>query len=149
MKPSIRTALVRPARASQRGMSLLEIMIVLAIMALVMGLVVGPRVYRMFSSSRGDTTKIKVEKLANEAFPEWASRNPTKQCPSSLAELGSLMNSEDLNDAWGNPLKMFCGSTLPAGVPKGTGVAVMSAGEDGNEGTEDDICSWDCRGGGR
>ena len=42
------------SRRAQRGMTLLEIMIVLAILALVMGLVVGPRVMKMFGESKVD-----------------------------------------------------------------------------------------------
>jgi len=41
----------------QAGMTLLEIMIVLAILALVMGLVVGPRVMKMFASSKVEIAK--------------------------------------------------------------------------------------------
>ena len=41
-------------RSPKRGMTLLEIMIVLAILALVMGLVVGPRVMKMFGKSKVD-----------------------------------------------------------------------------------------------
>ena len=55
----------RRRRNNQRGMTLLEIMIVLAILALVMGLVVGPRVMKMFGESKGETTKIKVRKFAH------------------------------------------------------------------------------------
>jgi prepilin-type N-terminal cleavage/methylation domain-containing protein len=39
----------RAALHGQRGMTLLEILIVLAILGLVMGVLVGPRLYSMFS----------------------------------------------------------------------------------------------------
>ena len=45
---------------AQRGMTLLEIMIVLAILALVMGLVVGPRVMKMFGESKVDIARLTV-----------------------------------------------------------------------------------------
>jgi hypothetical protein len=35
---------------------------------------------------------------------------------------------------------MLCGAELPAGAK---GLAVMSAGEDGKEGTPDDLKSWE------
>jgi general secretion pathway protein G len=125
---------------SQRGMTLLEIMIVLAILALVMGLLVGPKVMKMFGEAKGDTTKIKVKKYAYEAYPSWSAAHPEKGCPEKLTDLNEYMNSEDSNDAWGKPLKMMCGASLPPGA---RGIAVMSSGEDGKEGTADDIKSWE------
>jgi len=132
--------LTRHLARSQRGMTLLEIMIVLAILALVMGLVVGPRVMRMFGKSKVDIAQLTVKKYAFEAFGEWSQAHPDKQCPDKLEDLSQYMDSKDVKDPWGNPYKMFCGQNLPAGA-KG-GLAVMSAGEDGKEGTEDDVKSW-------
>ena len=130
----------RAARAAQRGMTLLEIMIVLAILALVMGLVVGPRVMKMFGQSRVDIAKMTVSKYVNEAYPHWSSEHPGKACPDSLLELNEYMNSKDTHDPWGTDYKMMCGQTLPPGA---RGLAVMSNGEDQKEGTSDDIRSWD------
>jgi len=127
------------ARA-HRGMTLLEIMIVLAILALVMGLVVGPRVMRMFSKSKDDIAALTVKKYAYEAFGEWSQAHPDKACPDKLEDLSQYMDSKDVKDPWGNPYKMFCGQNLPAGA-KG-GLAVMSSGPDGKDGTEDDVKSW-------
>jgi prepilin-type N-terminal cleavage/methylation domain-containing protein len=124
----------------QRGMTLLEIMIVLAILALVMGLVVGPRVMRMFSKSKDDIAALTVKKFAYEAFGEWSQAHPDKACPDKLEDLSQYMDSKDTKDPWGNPYKLFCGQNLPAGA-KG-GLAVMSSGPDGKDGTEDDIKSW-------
>ena len=127
------------ARA-QRGMTLLEIMIVLAILALVMGLVVGPRVMRMFGKSKVDIAQLTVKKYAYEAFGEWSQAHPDKACPDKLEDLSQYMDSKDVKDPWGTPYKMYCGQNLPAGA-KG-GLAVTSAGEDAKEGTDDDIKSW-------
>jgi len=132
--------LTRHLARAQRGMTLLEIMIVLAILALVMGLVVGPRVMRMFGKSKVDIAQLTVKKYAFEAFGEWSQAHPDKACPDKLEDLTQYMDSKDVKDPWGNPYKMFCGQNLPAGA-KG-GLAVMSAGEDGKEGTEDDVKSW-------
>ena len=123
-----------------RGMTLLEIMIVLAIIALVMGLVVGPRVMKAFSHSRVDIAKDTVRMYVFEAYPQWSAANPSKQCPDDLSALNEYMNNKNTNDPWGNPYKMLCGQNLPSGAK---GIAVMSAGEDGKEGTDDDIKSWE------
>jgi prepilin-type N-terminal cleavage/methylation domain-containing protein len=122
------------------GLTLLEIMIVLAILALVMGLLVGPKVMAAFGQSKIKTTKIKLTQYANEAFPQWSANHPDKACPEKLSDLNENMNSKDTNDSWGRPIKMLCGANLPAGVK---GLGVVSAGEDGKEGTEDDLKSWD------
>jgi prepilin-type N-terminal cleavage/methylation domain-containing protein len=136
----LRNRLARSLRRAQRGMTLLEIMIVLAILALVMGLLVGPRVMKMFGESRIDTTKIKLRKYAFEAYPAWSAAHPDKSCPDKLADLNEYMNNEDSNDSWGKPMKMLCGSTLPPGAK---GLGVVSAGVDNKEGTEDDLKSWE------
>jgi hypothetical protein len=115
-------------------------MIVLAILALVMGLVVGPRVMKMFAGSKVDIAKATVTKYAYEAYPSWSQANPSKACPETLTELNEFMNNKDINDPWGMPYKMMCGQNLPAGAK---GLAVMSAGEDQKEGTADDVKSWE------
>jgi general secretion pathway protein G len=140
VKEIVMKKLTRNVARAQRGMTLLEIMIVLAILALVMGLVVGPRVMRMFGKSKVDIAQLTVKKYAYEAFGEWSQSHPDKSCPDKLDDLTQYMDNKDTKDPWGNPYKMFCGQNLPAGA-KG-GLAVMSAGEDGKEGTEDDVKSW-------
>lgn len=126
-------------RTSQRGMTLLEIMIVLAILALVMGLVVGPRVMKMFGESKVHIAQMTVTKYANEAYPSWSQSHSDKSCPAQLTDLNEYMNNKDVKDPWGNDYKMYCGQNLPNGAK---GLAVMSNGEDGKEGTSDDVKSW-------
>lgn len=135
--------LARAQARAQRGMTLLEIMIVLAILALVMGLLVGPKVMKMFAGSKVDITKLKLKKYAYEAYPSWSAAHPDKGCPGNISELNEYMNdtsSNASNDAWGRPIKMMCGSNLPAGAH---GIALSSSGEDGKDGTEDDLKSWE------
>jgi len=143
MASDVSTVLYRIQRSSRhahRGMTLLEIMIVLAILALVMGLLVGPRV---IDALRGSQTKVAIltaKKYVDEAYPAWAAAHPGKPCPDKLEDLNAFMNQKTTKDPWGNPYKLYCGSTLP---PDARGLAVSSPGEDGKEGTADDIKSWD------
>ncbi len=137
----MRNGMKKVLAGSQRGMTLLEIMIVLAILALVMGLLVGPRVMKLFSESKEDIAKLAETDMVNTAFPAWATRHGDKGCPDKLEDLSDYMNKKDTKDPWGNPYKMYCGQNLPAGA-KG-GFAVSSAGPDGKEGTSDDIKSWE------
>jgi general secretion pathway protein G len=135
-----RKKVARVARSAQRGMTLLEIMIVLAILALVMGLVVGPAVMKRFGESKEKIAKATVQKYAYDAYPQWSSAHPDKQCPEKLEDLNEYMNNKDIKDPWGGTYKMLCGQNLPAGAK---GLAVVSPGEDGKEGTSDDVKSWD------
>ena len=137
---TLRNRLARSFARAHRGMTLLEIMIVLAILALVMGLLVGPKVMKMFGESKIDTTKIKLKQYVFEAYPSWSAAHPDKACPDKLSDLNEYMNNTDVNDSWGHPIKSFCGPTLPPGAK---GFAVMSAGEDGKDGTPDDLKSWE------
>jgi hypothetical protein len=95
---------------------------------------------KLFGEAKEDTTKIKIKKYAFEAFPSWSASHPDKACPEKLADLNEYMNNNDANDSWGHPLRMLCGSTMPPGAK---GIAVMSIGEDGKEGTPDDLKSWE------
>jgi general secretion pathway protein G len=125
----------------QRGITLLEIMIVLVIIGLVMGLLVGPRVMRMFRSSKVELSKILVNKYANEAFGEWSGHHTG--CPQSLSELSPLIDQKDIKDEWGNDLQMLCGNDLPAGA-QGIGIESYGAdGKPGGTGEDADLKSWE------
>jgi prepilin-type N-terminal cleavage/methylation domain-containing protein len=136
----MRQVMKKALAGSQRGMTLLEIMIVLAILALVMGLVVGPKVMKLFASSKVQIAQDTVKKYAYEAYPSWSAAHPDKQCPEKLEDLNEYMNNKDIKDPWGGSYKMLCGQNLPAGAK---GLAVTSPGEDGKDGTSDDVKSWE------
>jgi hypothetical protein len=68
--------------------------------------------------------------------PHRWSRSARRPSSSSSARV----NDKDSNDSWGKPRTMLCGTNLPAGV---RGLAVTSTGEDGQEGTPDDLKSWE------
>lgn len=124
---------------AERGMTLIEIMIVLAILALVMGLLVGPRVMEIFGKSKEDIAKLAVKKLANEAFPQWLAQHPERACPDKVEDLSDLTDKKDSKDPWGNRYRMRCPPDLPSGAKR---IAIVSPGQDGKEGTDDDIRSW-------
>jgi prepilin-type N-terminal cleavage/methylation domain-containing protein len=130
----------RSPRLSQAGMTLMEIMIVLAIIAVVMGFLVGPRVYRMFKSSKSETARLRAQQFV-EAHTEWALNNDGEDCPGSLSDLGKYMNSKETEDPWGQEFVMVCGEDAPEGVSFG----VVSLGEDKKRETKDDIKSWESK----
>jgi general secretion pathway protein G len=129
-------------RKAQRGLTLLEIMIVIAILGLLVVIVV-PRVVGALSKSEVDLTRVAVNNIANDWYNKWdlASDEP---CPQSILELAKAVsaNEEDTKDPWGMPYKLMtsCQGELPAGVST---VGVMSFGPDKKEGTPDDIKSWE------
>lgn len=123
----------------QAGMTMLEILIVLAIIALVMGFLFGPRIMEMFGEAKEETAGLMVNKYANEAYARWTLDNKGKSCPDSLGELAKYTNNEDTKDPWDNELMMVCGESAPEGVSFG----VASKGPDGKQDTSDDIKSWE------
>lgn len=126
-------------RRDQRGLTLLEIMIVLAILALIMGLVVGPMVMRQYGDARRRIAAAAVDKYVNEAYPMWAMANPDKSCPASFEELRQHGGTKGDRDPWGQPYRLLCGASLPPGA---VNLAVASNGPDQKEGTDDDVKSW-------
>ena len=125
--------------ANQAGMTLIEIMIVLAIIAVVMGFLVGPRVLRMFGESKVTSAQVHAG-LFVQAHQEW-SLNSDDDCPGNLDDLIKYMNSKDLKDPWGQTYEMVCGDDAPEGISFG----VISKGPDKKKGTKDDIKSWESR----
>lgn len=113
-------------------MTLLEMMIVLAIIALVMGLLVGPKLIRQFRHSERDIARMAVTKFADQDYPVWALQHPAQPCPATLAELERTTPK----DPWGVAYKGYC--TPVTDVPFGA----ASFGDDTREGTDDDIRSW-------
>ncbi len=97
-----------------------------------------------FDESKVQLTDLKTKKFAYEAFPQWSMANPSKACPLDLSELLVYMNDDSpdgAKDAWGQPLTMYCGQSLPPGA---SGFAVSSSGPNGKHesGAGDDIASW-------
>ena len=129
-----------PGRSAQRGMTLIETMIVLAIIALVMGLLVGPVVLEHWRKAKIEIATIAVRKYVDEAYPAWAAAHPDRGCPDKLEELQAFMNSKATTDPWGHRYALTCGSSAPATA---RGIAISSLGEDGKPATDDDIRSWD------
>jgi general secretion pathway protein G len=131
-------------RAAHRGLTLLEIMIVIAILGLVMGLVVVPRVMDMFSSSKEKIAKLAVDQFAFKDGPQWQV-SAGKPCPETLLVVAQFIGKgpPDVIDPWDSPYELFCGKeAMPPGAA-GNNFAVMSNGPDKKKGTEDDIKSWE------
>jgi prepilin-type N-terminal cleavage/methylation domain-containing protein len=136
--PTSNAAAGRASLVGQAGMTLLEILIVLAIIALVMGFLFGPRLMAMFGQSRTELAKSVVQRYASEAYARWSMDNTGKSCPADINELAKYNDEKEAKDPWGKPLILLCGDNAPEGVQLG----VVSMGADNKLDTKDDIKSW-------
>ncbi|HEY6477778.1 MAG TPA: type II secretion system protein GspG [Polyangia bacterium] len=127
----------RAARAVEAGFTLLEIMVVLAIIALLAG-GVGAAVFRNFKKAQVSTARLRV-KAARDATAQYMMDN-TSNCPRSVDDLVSqkYLDRSNAKDPWGKDLIFHCPGTNDT-----DSADISSAGPDKQEGTPDDIRSWE------
>ena len=133
----LRGWLARGARGAQRGFTLLEIMIVLAIMGLIVT-GVSIKVFSQLKKAKIAAAKIGVKKISDASGRFMA--GPGSGCPKGIDELiaqGELSKA-DAKDPWGSAYTFRC-----PGTQDPEGVDVVSAGPDKADGTQDDIRSWE------
>ena len=127
---------LRRARRRQAGFTLLEIMIVLAIIAMIAG-GVGVALFRNFQKAKVSAAKMRVH-AARDAVTQYMIETPS--CPRSIDELvqGKFLDRDKAKDPWGSPIVLKCPGTNDT-----DGADVSSPGPDKQDGTADDIRSWD------
>lgn len=121
--------------SSQKGMTLIEIMVVIAIIGMVTG-AIGFGVTRYLSDAKVDAAKIQLDKIGTILETKFAKDG---EYPSSLDELtkkgkgGSkaYLEESSLKDPW---------KTKFIYSPSEDGFKLCSAGPDKREGTDDDQC---------
>ena len=134
-----KSGVAKAVRDGERGMTLIEIMIVLAIIALVMGLLVGPKVLQGLKSAKRKTAWMMEQEYVG-AYTRWSADNSEDNCPAQLDDLLKYTNKKDTKDPWGSKYEMKCGESAPE---EAKGFGVTSPGEDKKAGSADDIKSWD------
>jgi general secretion pathway protein G len=125
--------------ARQAGFTIMEVLIVLAIIALIMGVLIGPKLFGAAEDAKVRTAHTQAVQLAT-AYARWSLEN-TASCPESIEELAKYLNASDAaKDPWGNDFIMACGDKAPA---EAGGFGILSKGKDGKEATDDDVKSWE------
>jgi len=111
-------------------MTLIEIMVVVAIISLIVG-GVGVMAFNRYRDAQIQNTRNQTRTL-QQAIEQYRTAKRGK-CPKTLEELrASGFVSRVPKDAWGNPFRFTCPGEM-------TSVDVVSVGEDGEPGTDDDI----------
>ena len=125
----------RHRHARRRGMTLVEIMVVVAIIGMIMGAVAVGAMAQL-SKAKVKNTKIIIHTV-QEALIHYATDN-TDNCPKSLDDLvAQKYLTKKPIDEWGQPLVFTC-----PGTHNTDGADIASKGPDKQEGTSDDIQSW-------
>jgi general secretion pathway protein G len=132
-------------RKSERGFSLIELIVVLVILGL-LAAVVAPNVYNKLAKGKDQIAKIQIKEL--EGALQLYSFD-MGQYPATAEGLEALVRNPGSSDSWKGP---YLSKELPKdpwGRPylyRSPGMHgdfdLYSAGADGTEGNEDDICSW-------
>jgi len=119
-------------RNKEKGMTLIEILIVITILGLVMTLV-GSRVVKQFGKAKIKTTQLAMQQIAQAITEYQLDHNKIPSASDGLNALeGEYMDGVP-NDGWGNPFHY----EVPGQNNKP--YDIVSDGPDGNTGTEDDI----------
>ena len=126
----------RAARVAEAGFTLLEIMVVLAIIALLAG-GVGAAVFRSFRRAQVQTARLRV-KAARDATAQFMIDN-SSACPHGVVDLVNqkYLDRSNAKDPWGKDLTFKCPGTNDT-----DSADISSAGPDKQDGTPDDVNSW-------
>ncbi|HJZ85188.1 MAG TPA: type II secretion system protein GspG [Polyangia bacterium] len=126
----------RLVRMAERGMTLIEIMVVVAIIGLVMG-GVGVVAFQRYKKAQIETCKTEIREL-KAAIQHWVVDNTGESCPKTLQELYS---QKYVNKAPKDPWNQEFLYTCPSPTNTDDGFDISSKGPDKQPGTEDDIKS--------
>lgn len=120
----------KAARAAARGVTLVEVLIVLAIMALIAGSAT-LLVFPALTKARVQTAVLDGMTIKKAAEMHQNLDGTADSCP-SIEELVKSRKIDDgrTNDPWGKPYKITC---------EGDDIHVVSSGKDRKEGSEDDV----------
>lgn len=132
----IRAARKRARIKNRRGMTLVEILIVLSILAAVM-VTVGVVAFNQLANANKKQTEVKLGKIAGQ-IQVYATLQSPPALPDSLNDLVEppgglkpLLDEGDIKDAWGQDIAYQKKSNRA--------FELRSPGDDGQDGTDDDV----------
>ena len=139
----------RSARAGENGFTLVELLVVLAILGLLVALA-APRVMKYLGSARTDTARIQIEKLSGvlDLYRLEVGHYPTEQ-----EGLRALVEKPAQSDSWNGPYLKSAESLVdPWGAPYGYRspgqhgefdlYTLGADGKEGGDGADRDVVNW-------
>jgi general secretion pathway protein G len=139
----------RSVHARENGFTLVELLVVLAILGLLVALA-APRVMKYLGSARSDTARIQIEKLSGvlDLYRLEIGRYPTEQeglralveKPAQADNWNGpyLKNRESLIDPWGQPY----GYRSPGEHGEFDLYTLGADGKEGGDGADKDVTNW-------
>ena len=119
-------------RTKDAGMTLMEIMIVFALIALIMG-AVGVGAFQYFKKGQMKTARIQVNEIMQKAQQYMMDNN--NECPKTMEDLvAQKYMPRKQKDPWNKDFILRCPGQINT-----DGIDVISVGPDGQEGTADDV----------
>lgn len=132
----------RRPRVAERGMTLVEIMVVVVIISLVAG-VVGVAVFGTLGDAQRKTAFTQIQQISDALdlyrlqYRRYPSTAEGLQALASPKGRGEPIMNEIPRDPWGNDyVYVFPGTRNPRGFD------LLSTGPDEQEGTDDDVSNW-------
>jgi general secretion pathway protein G len=120
--------------ADQNGFTLLEIMIVLALIGLLMG-AIGVAVWKKFHDGQMKAAQLQVREIAGQVDHFVAMKG---KCPTAQDLVAEHLLRREPQDPWGSAISIKC-----PGEHEHDAADVVSYGPDKQPDTSDDIKSWD------
>ena len=130
--------LLATARASsQRGLTLAEIIVVIALLSVVAAILFGS-LSGILNDSKADAAKLSIQQIEQALETYKVKAKNANKYPKSLEDAAKLMkNGKVPMDPWGQPFVYSTTSSC------GKGYEIISIGADGQRGGGDDISSCD------
>lgn len=126
----------RARRRRDAGMTLLEVLIVLALISLVAGSI-GVMVFNNFKKGQVKVARTQVGEVLGAVQQYMMDNN--NNCPNGIEDLvNQKLLKKGYKDPWGKEFVLRC-----PGEQDPDGVDVSSSGPDKAPGTDDDVNSWD------
>ena len=134
--------LATPRFVNRRGMTLVEILVVLAILSILMA-IIGTQVYKNFQRAQVSATGVSIRQVEQQLTIYSAQHRGKFPSTSEglVAVYGSGADADIPTDSWGNEFQYYSPGTH--GDHKYEIISLGADGQEGGDGTDADINSWE------